>query len=163
MQSLCGCKVSGVKYAVTMERTYSTLRSSNNPANFAASSQIILDEIKRTFPVLSSFYIYIYVNIYIKNEQNKHLYIIHTKATALLRASSSRPEVLLAHYCNYKTNPFLVRKYSTSIEFCSSNQITPSLLNQLASEGLQIQEQGGTVVLELPNGERREFAREFID
>ena len=65
MQSLCGCKVSGVKYAVTMERTYSTLRSSNNPANFAASSQIILDEIKRTFPVLSSFYIYIYVNIYI--------------------------------------------------------------------------------------------------
>jgi hypothetical protein len=62
MQSLRGCKVSGVKYAVTMERTYSTLRSSNNPANFAASSsQIILDEIKRTFPVLS--------------EQNKHLYI----------------------------------------------------------------------------------------
>ncbi len=55
------CKVSGVKFAVTVERTYSTLRSHNNPANFAASSHITLDEIKRTFSVLS--------------EQNKHLYI----------------------------------------------------------------------------------------
>ena len=55
------CKVSGVKYAVAVERTYSTLRSPNNPAKFAASSHITLDEIKRTFPILS--------------EQNKHLYI----------------------------------------------------------------------------------------
>ena len=53
--------MSGVKFAATVERTYSSLRPLNNSANFATSSRITLDEIKRTFPVLS--------------DQNKHLYI----------------------------------------------------------------------------------------
>jgi hypothetical protein len=70
-------KVSGVKYAVAMERTYSTLRSPNNPANSAASSHITLDEIKRTFPILS--------------EQNKHLYITrNTQEAAQVLMTSGR-------------------------------------------------------------------------
>jgi hypothetical protein len=132
------CKVSGVKYAVTVERTYSTLRSPNNPANFASSSHITLYEIKRTFPILSEFRVWTSTEVHIRNvlrwrsSQNKHLYITrNTQQAAQVLMTSGRlwlEGALRARMYNSLSSPYGARFISEPrSRFAHETDLNPPL------------------------------------